>query len=136
MPISLSLKSQMPFYYRCYLLPILAGLLYIVLSLKPVNRMFDEWVPHYYYNVVTRAFLIMIILFIVCRVLYLIWGEDNADEDEETQFGVLYFVIVFIIIHHYNIFIISCIYYYFLSLLLRPVPLVAMSELDTIFPQY
>lgn len=55
--------------YRCYILPIVAGIMYILLSLPLIQRIFCSWIPSLYYRIISMALLLVALLFIICRIM-------------------------------------------------------------------
>lgn len=59
--------------YRCYILPIIGAITYILLSLPIINTIFTDWIPDYTYQIVIKALIILVVLFLTCRCLDIIW---------------------------------------------------------------
>lgn len=66
--------------YRCYILPIVAAIVYVILSLPVVNAVFYDWIPDYYYSILVKSVILLIILFLTCRILDIIWTDFCHDE--------------------------------------------------------
>lgn len=65
--------------YRCYILPVIAAILYYILSLPLIVEIFNDWIPDYYYATLVKALIILIVLFLVCRLLDFIWTDTCHD---------------------------------------------------------
>jgi hypothetical protein len=61
--------------FRCYILPILAAIVFIILLLPPVEKLFAGWIPNYYLNIFARSLILLIILYITCRIIA-IWFKN------------------------------------------------------------
>ena len=66
--------------YRCYILPIIAGITYILLSLSTVEEIFVDWIPNNYYRIMVKALLIVVILFLSCRILDMYWNGSTCHD--------------------------------------------------------
>lgn len=62
--------------YRCYILPIIGAIIYIILCLPIVVNIFNDWIPYYYYNILIKALIILVVLFLSCRILDIIWANQ------------------------------------------------------------
>ena len=67
--------------FRCYILPVVGGITYVLLSLPTVVAAFEQWIPDYYYAMVTKALILVIILFITCRIMDLVWTDMCHDDN-------------------------------------------------------
>lgn len=65
--------------YRCYILPIVASFVYIILSLPAVVVVFNDWIPDYYYSTLVKSLLLLMILFLTCRILDICWSDMCHD---------------------------------------------------------
>lgn len=61
--------------YRCYILPTVGMISYLFFALPSVNVVFQDWIPDYYYAIVMKSLLILIILFVTCRIMDIIWSD-------------------------------------------------------------
>jgi hypothetical protein len=52
---------------------------YIFFSLPSVNVVFHDWIPDYSYATVMKSLLVLIILFITCRIMDIIWSDPCHD---------------------------------------------------------
>lgn len=59
---------------RCYVLPLLGGVSYFLLTIPPVEAVFEEVIPDPYYRIIAIGLLIMLILYIGCCLLDRYWG--------------------------------------------------------------
>lgn len=66
--------------YRCYILPIIAAIIYYILALPPVVDMINNWIPDYYYANMAKSLILLIILFISCRIMDIIWVDMCHDD--------------------------------------------------------
>ncbi len=66
--------------YRCYILPIIAAIVYYIFSIPIVDRMFHDWIPNNYYNIMVKGLLLLIILFLCCRAMDIIWSDPCHDK--------------------------------------------------------
>ena len=66
--------------YRCYILPLVAAIVYYILSLPLIVKIFDDWIPDYQYCIVMKAILLLFILFFVCRILDILWSDPCHDQ--------------------------------------------------------
>lgn len=55
--------------YRCYLLPLVAGITYLLLSIPLVQKILVDWIPSYWYRTLVIGLLIVVIVFIGCRII-------------------------------------------------------------------
>ena len=55
--------------FDCYIIPAIASLIYVLLSVPPGRQILNDWVPHYYYNVFIKAVILLTVLFVICRVV-------------------------------------------------------------------
>jgi hypothetical protein len=62
--------------YRCYILPIIAAIVYIIISLPIIVNIFNDWIPYYYYNIFIKALIILVVLFLSCRILDTIYADQ------------------------------------------------------------
>ena len=67
--------------YRCYILPAVAAIAYFILSIPSVISVFNDWIPDYYYCVFIKALLLLVILFLTCRILDILWIDVCHDEN-------------------------------------------------------
>ena len=65
--------------YRCYILPTVAAIVYFILSLPPVVSVFNDWIPDYYYSSLVKSLLLLMILFLTCRILDICWADMCHD---------------------------------------------------------
>ena len=61
---------------RCYLLPIIAALVYLVLSIPLIVEIFYGWIPNQFYNVIIKALIILVITFLACRCIDLYYQDQ------------------------------------------------------------
>ena len=66
--------------YRCYILPIIAAILYYILSLPIVVVVFSDWIPDQQYATFTKSLILLVLLFLSCRILDLFCGTDCHDQ--------------------------------------------------------
>lgn len=66
--------------YRCYILPVIAGLIYVLFSLPIVQQIFIEWIPNTTYRVMTQSLLLVVILFLCCRILDMYWNPSGCHD--------------------------------------------------------
>lgn len=71
--------------YRCYILPIVAAIVYLFFSLPIIVEIFNDWIPDYYYCAVVKSLLLLMILFLTCRVLDILWVDYCHDEQCTTS---------------------------------------------------
>lgn len=67
--------------YRCYILPAIGAIGYYLLSLPIVNKIFNDWIPDYYYATLVKSLILLIILFLTCRIMDIFWTDmchDNS----------------------------------------------------------
>lgn len=67
--------------YRCYILPIVAAIVYFILSLPAVIAVFNDWIPDYYYSTLVKCLLLLTILFLTCRILDICWADMCHDDE-------------------------------------------------------
>lgn len=65
--------------YRCYILPCIAALVYYILSLPYIAGMFKFWIPDYNYCNMVKALILLIILFICCRLMDIFFTDMCHD---------------------------------------------------------
>lgn len=66
--------------YRCYILPIVAGIIYVLFSLPVVEKIFLDWIPNTTYRIMTQALLLVVILFLTCRILDMYWNSSGCHD--------------------------------------------------------
>ena len=52
-------------------------------NILTIREMFQEWIPDYYYLVICQSLLIFLILFVICRILDVIYTQEIIDDKEE-----------------------------------------------------
>lgn len=67
--------------YRCYILPIVAAFIYFILSLPSIVSIFNDWIPDYYYSTLVKSLLLLMILFLTCRLLDIFWADMCHDSE-------------------------------------------------------
>ena len=70
--------------YRCYVVPIAAGLVFALLFVPLVQEILISWIPNYYYRILSCMLIIIAVTFCVCRIMDN-WCELNhmrVDEDD------------------------------------------------------
>jgi len=60
--------------YRCYILPLMGAILFIVLTLPTVNDIFLDWIPNVFYSNLIKV--LFVVLFITCRILDILNLDD------------------------------------------------------------
>lgn len=55
--------------YYCYLLAAVGSITYLLLTMKSVDLVFQDWVPDYNYRIFIKVVVFFLILFLVCRIL-------------------------------------------------------------------
>lgn len=55
--------------WRYYLLPIIGAITYIILSMPLIDRILADWIPHKGYLIFVKAVIILLILFVFCRLI-------------------------------------------------------------------
>ena len=78
--------------YRCYYLPITAGLTSFILTYKPVYAVLSQWIPDESYRNLCIALLVATTTYIVCRIMDLCCDPSHCHhetpdevEDEEDE---------------------------------------------------
>lgn len=66
--------------YRCYILPVTAAVTYIFLSLPRVSTVFNDWIPNYYYSVLCKALIILVTVFLICRIVDMLYNDMCHDQ--------------------------------------------------------
>ena len=67
-------------YYRCYILPVVGMISFILLSIPPVQMVIQDWIPDKNYAIFISSLLVLIILFITCRIMDLVWSEGHCHD--------------------------------------------------------
>ena len=70
--------------YRCYILPIIAAVVYVILSLPAINIVFKDWIPDPGYAILVKALILLVVLFLSCRLLDVYWYDFCHDEECTT----------------------------------------------------
>jgi len=55
--------------WKCYVLPILAFLLFLILRCNYINSRMKYYIPNEFYLILCQATILFIILFITCRIM-------------------------------------------------------------------
>lgn len=66
--------------YRCYILPIIAAIIYVILSLPIVNIILKDWIPDTNYLILIKSLILLVTLFLSCRLLDMYWYDFCHDE--------------------------------------------------------
>lgn len=67
--------------YRCYILPLVGGITYYILAYPTVDTMFSQWIPDPYYALMVKGIILIIVLFLTCRLLDLVWTDMCHSQD-------------------------------------------------------
>lgn len=62
--------------YQCYILPLLGGIFYVFLSLPKIEEIMTDWIPDFYYRLYTKCILLIVFLFLSCRILNIFYPES------------------------------------------------------------
>lgn len=65
--------------YRCYILPCIAAITYYILNIPYIVSMFNFWIPDYNYCNLVKSLILLIVLFITCRILDIIYCDMCHD---------------------------------------------------------
>lgn len=65
--------------YRCYILPIVAAIIYILFSVPAIDAVFKDWVPDYSYRIFIKSIVLLVILFLICRGMDIYWTDMCHD---------------------------------------------------------
>jgi hypothetical protein len=57
-------------------LPLIAAVTYFLLSIRPVQEIFADWIPAYYYRISAIALLILLAVFISCRIMDIVFCSN------------------------------------------------------------
>lgn len=55
--------------YRCYVLPIVAAILFLLLSYPQFDIFFSKYISDFKYRLFAKALIVLVILFILCRIM-------------------------------------------------------------------
>jgi hypothetical protein len=68
---------------KCYYLPIAAGIIYLTLNSVPVHRELSREIPDQIYLHVTKALILVVLVFIICRIIDL-YEKDTSCQASST----------------------------------------------------
>lgn len=69
--------------YRCYILPLVAGATYGLLSIPLVQEIITDWIPGYWYRILVTALIIVVVTFVVCRIIDNCCDKSHWREDDD-----------------------------------------------------